>query len=321
MLLSARQAAAFGHRDLSINRLESLMRLISFVFCCAAFLSPAASAEPATPPLLQLEQRLAATARDNPGEFGIAAIDLSSGQIASFNGDMAFPMASTVKVAVAATYLAQVDAGQRSLGDMAGNETAAQLMERMLIHSDNRATDMLLAMLGGPATIDAWLRANGLSGIRVDRTIAQLLAARRDLRDARDSSTPKAMLSLLQLIDSGKALTPRSRLLLLDMMRRCATGKNRIRALMPPGTPVEHKTGTLSGYSGDVAFVTMPDGRRIAMAIFARGGDNRPGVIATVARAIYDGFAVAPPLATAFTVAGATRGSVAGATRGSLTTP
>src|SRR6185369_7282698 len=64
----------------------------------------------------------------------------------------------------------------------------------------------------------------------------------------------------------------------------------RIRALLPPGTRVEHKTGTLNGYTGDVAFVTLADGRRIAMVLFARGGDNRPAVIATAARAIYDGF-------------------------------
>jgi beta-lactamase class A len=91
-------------------------------------------------------------------------------------------------------------------------------------------------------------------------------------------------------------------------MRRCATGKNRIKALLPPGTPVEHKTGTLSGYSGDVAFVTLPDGRRIALAIFARGGDNRPGVIATLARAIYDGF-TAPAQATASAGAWPTAGA------------
>jgi beta-lactamase class A len=53
---------------------------------------------------------------------------------------------------------------------------------------------------------------------------------------------------------------------------------------------VEHKTGTLSGFTGDVAFVTLPDGRRIAMAMFGRGGDNRAGLIATAAREIYDGF-------------------------------
>jgi beta-lactamase class A len=149
-------------------------------------------------------------------------------------------------------------------------------------------------MLGGPATVEQWLHSKGLAGIRVDRTIAQLLADRRDLRDPRDSSTPKAMLALLQLIDSGKALNTQSRMLLLDMMRRCRTGANRIKALLPPGTSVEHKTGTLAGYSGDVAFVTLPDGRRIAMVFFARGGENRPGVIATLAREIYDAFTGGP---------------------------
>ena len=53
---------------------------------------------------------------------------------------------------------------------------------------------------------------------------------------------------------------------------------------------VEHKTGTLSGYTGDVGYLTRPDGRRIAVVFFARGGENRPAVISTAARAIYDGF-------------------------------
>jgi beta-lactamase class A len=267
-----------------------------FVGLLALLVQPAWAQLPSAP-LRQLEQRLAATAADNPGEYGIAAMDLATGETVSFNGNTPFPMASTVKVAIAATYLAQVDAGQRSLDDQSGGLSAARLMELMLIHSDNHATDQLLAMLGGPGVVDAWLRSHNLSGIRVDRTIAQLLADRRDLRDPRDSSTPTAMLRLLQLIDSGDALTPRSRALLLDTMARCATGSNRIRALLPPGTRVEHKTGTLNGYTGDVAFVTLPGGRRIAMAMFARGGDNRPAVIATVARTIYDGFAARTGLA------------------------
>ena len=59
-------------------------------------------------------------------------------------------MASTVKVAVAALYLAQVDHGRRSLDDTINGQSARSLMARMLIHSDNRATDMLLKDLGGP---------------------------------------------------------------------------------------------------------------------------------------------------------------------------
>ena len=73
-------------------------------------------------------------------------------------------------------------------------------------------------------------------------------------------------------------------------MAQCQTGKNRMKALLPFGTPVEHKTGTLNGLADDVGFITMPDGRRVAVAIFARGGSNRPRTIAEAARTIYDGF-------------------------------
>lgn len=262
-----------------------------------------AAAQPAwgasSPRLQSLEQRLAAMAAENPGEFGFAALDLATGESISFNGNEAFPMASTMKIAVAAAYLEEVDSGRRTLDDPIAGTSALRLMDAMIVRSDNRATDLLMASLGGPAAIDRWLRAHQLAGIRVDRTIAQLLSARRDLRDIRDSSTPTAMLGLLRVIDSGTALKPQSRYLLLDMMRRCATGSNRIRGILPPGATVEHKTGTLSGYTGDVGYLTTPGGRRIAVAFFARGGSNRPAVIATAARAIYDALG-ADPVETTF---------------------
>jgi beta-lactamase class A len=281
------------------------------------FAQPASAAD--TPHLRSLEQRLAAMAAENPGEYGIAALDLASGETISFNGSQAFPMASTMKIAVAAAYLAEVDAGRRTLDDPVAGVSALKLMDAMIVRSDNRATDLLMATLGGPRAIDNWMRGHGLSGIRVDRTIAQLLSDRRDLRDVRDSSTPVAMLGLLRLIDAEGALTSQSRYLLRDMMRRCATGSNRIRGILPPGATVEHKTGTLSGYTGDVGFLTTPTGRRIAVAFFARGGSNRPAVIATAARAIYDamanerpvtafGFPVASPAASS-TLSGAQTGT------------
>jgi beta-lactamase class A len=269
-----------------------LVGLALFLLCLGA---PAAAQ--VSPKLQQLEQRLAATAVENPGDFGLAAMDLTTGEVVGFNGNTPFPMASTMKIAVAAAYLAEVDAGRRSLFETAGGASALSLMDRMMVRSDNRATDLLIAMLGGPQAVDGWLRGHGLEGIRIDRTIAQLLSARRDLWDERDSSTPVAMLNLLRLIDGDRALSPRSRDLLLDMMRRCATGANRIRGLMPLEATVENKTGTLNRYASDVGFLTLPDGRRVAVAFFARGGDNRAGVIATAARAIYDAFGPRAPAA------------------------
>jgi beta-lactamase class A len=263
-------------------------------FYFVAWLAALALAQPAwaqtSGKLGQLEQRLAATAQENAGEYGIAALDLETGDLVSVNGNEPFPMASTMKIAVAAAYLAQVDAGRRTLDDAVGGSTALTLMDRMIVRSDNRATDLLIDTLGGPGAVDLWLRTQGLSGIRVDRNIAQLLSARRDLRDIRDSSTPIAMLQLLRVIDKGQALTPGSRALLLDMMRRCMTGSNRIRGLLPREAAVENKTGTLNRYTSDVGYLTLPGGRRLAVAFFARGGDNRPAVIATAARAIYDTF-------------------------------
>jgi hypothetical protein len=47
--------------------------------------------------------------------------------------------------------------------------------------------------LGGPKALQDWVEFNGFTILRVDRTIARLLADKRDLWDFRDSSTPLAM--------------------------------------------------------------------------------------------------------------------------------
>ncbi|MEO7635230.1 MAG: serine hydrolase [Sphingomicrobium sp.] len=277
------------------------MRLVALLLSLLAFVAqPAAAAS--SPGLLSLEQQLRTMVAGKSADVGIAALDLTSGQSVSIKGDVAFPMASTVKVAVAALYLAQVDHGRRSLDDTIDGVSARSLMDRMLTHSDNRATDILLADLGGPHALDVWLSDNGVRGLRVDRTIAQLLNAKRDLWDRRDSSTPLAMVELLRKIYRAELIKPASRNYLLGVMAHCQTGKNRLKALLPFGTPVEHKTGTLNGYASDVGFVSLPDGRRIAVAVFARGGSDRPRTIAESARVIYDGFrtALAWPFRPAF---------------------
>jgi beta-lactamase class A len=265
------------------------MRFIAVFLGLLAFaLQPAHAAS--TPNLLSLEQQLKALVGSQSSDVGVAAVDLTTGETVSINGNTAFPMASTVKVAVAAAYLSQVDHGRRSLDDRISGLSASSLMERMMIHSDNHATDILIRDLGGPKAIQEWVKYHGLDHLRVDRTIARLLADKRDLWDYRDSSTPLAMVDLLRRLDKGNVLQPESRSYLMDLMGRCETGKNRIRGLLPWGTKVEHKTGTLNGYTSDVGYITLSNGHRIAVAMFARGGADRPRTIAEAARAIYDGF-------------------------------
>ena len=264
------------------------MRFIALFFAIFAFVAqPAVAAS--SPALATLEDQLSSLVSNKSADVGIAALDLNTGETVSIKGNTPFPMASTVKVAIAALYLAQVDNGRRSLDDTINGQSVRGLMRRMLVFSDNRAADILFKDVGGPRALEAWLEDNNVKGIHVDRTIAQLLASKRDLFDRRDSSTPVAMVELLKRIYKSELIKPESRNYLLDVMAQCETGKNRMKALLP-GVPVEHKTGTLNGLADDVGFITLPDGRRVAVAIFARGGSNRPRTIAESARAIYDGF-------------------------------
>jgi beta-lactamase class A len=265
------------------------MRFIAFFFLSLLAFTAQPVAAASSPSLTSLEQQLSSMVANKSADVGIAALDLNTGETVSIKGNTPFPMASTVKVAIGALYLAQVDNGRRSLDDTINGQPARSLMARMLIHSDNHATDILLKDLGGPTAVHDWLRDNGVTGVRVDRTISELLHSKRDLWDRRDSATPVAMVDLLKRIYKGELIKPDSRNYLLDLMAQCQTGKNRMKALLP-GVPIEHKTGTLDGLTDDVGFISLPDGRRVAVAIFTRGGTDRPRTIAETARAIYDGF-------------------------------
>ncbi|HEY0626218.1 MAG TPA: serine hydrolase [Allosphingosinicella sp.] len=265
------------------------MRLTAILFWLLAFTAQPAFAASA-PELKSLEQQLSLILASKSGDHGVAALDLATGEIVGVAADEPFPMASTVKIAIAAHYLAEVEAGRRSMNDIIAGRSAASLMDAMIITSDNHATDLLLMNLGGPAATQRWLHQKNIYGLRVDRTIDQLLRARRDLYDVRDSSTPRAMVNLLGQLDKGNLLQPWSRFHLLSLMERCKTGKNRIRGMLPFGTQVQNKTGTLNGLTTDVGFITLPDGRRLAVAFFARHGTDRPRTIAETARTVYDGF-------------------------------
>lgn len=266
-----------------------------------------------------IQQQIEAIAAEGRGRIGVAAMDLDGGGQIFVNGDMPFPMASTAKIAVAATFLEQVEQGNFRLDQQfpmmvrvretgtaspqaplrAGDVfTAQSLMELMITRSSNEATDGLLQVVGGFHNVNRWLARNGISGQRLDHTMATLV--RDDGRvdpakviDTRTSSTPRAMIALLAAIDRGGVLSPESRAVLLDTMTRTSTGKTRIRAGVPEDTLVAHKTGTLAGVTDDVGIIRLPDGRHLAVAFFVTGPEGHAAharLIARMTRVLYDGY-------------------------------
>jgi beta-lactamase class A len=250
-----------------------------------------------------LEQQIAMLAEGSQGRIGVAAIDLSTGQSVSVLGNQAFPMASTSKVAIVATYLEMVDQGRVSLTSefplRAGQYLpASELINLIITRSNNQATDALLAAVGGVQPVNAWARRAGIEEFNLTRDIATLVRDDGQIDpatqiDLRDSSTPQAMVELLTGIYQGRWLSPASRAVIVGAMENCATGTHRIPALMPANVTVAHKTGSLSNTSSDIGIITAPDGRAIVVAIYVTGQGNRTNRearIASIARAIYDGY-------------------------------
>lgn len=267
----------------------------------------------------ELERRISAVANGERGRIGVFAMDINTGEVLSVLGDQRFPMASTSKIAIAATFLEGVDQGRWSLSSefpllwpvrsepfssqrapVRRGEylSALELIDLMLTRSSNPATDALLEVVGGPAAVNEWARRNGIDEFMLTRDIATLVRDDGAIDpaiqiDMRDSATPRAMVQLLAGLHRGDFLSASSRRVIISAMERCRTGVRRIPARMPSNVTVAHKTGSLNNTSSDIGLLTAPDGRTIAVAIYVTGQGsrlNREARIAEIARAVYDGY-------------------------------
>ena len=189
--------------------------------------------------------------------------------------------------------------------------TYEELLELMIVESDNTAADMLLDIPG----VNWYLGKLGIAGIRIDRGEGQMAldyagvtdippekdwtldwfnkamaavphdqqreAAKRFLLGRRDTATPEAMLKLLRLLIENKALSKQRTDLLLRLMRKTVPAAQRIKAGLPPGTEVAHRPGTGNDNEGinlctnDVGIVTLPNGNHLLLAIFIKGSTER----------------------------------------------
>ncbi|WP_419943137.1 class A beta-lactamase [Candidatus Palauibacter sp.] len=293
-------------------------------------------------------------APNSGGTVGVGAVHLETGRAVWFNEDERFPMASSYKVPIAVQLLSRVDRGEITLADMVeleptdihpGSGTISNLfndpgvslslrnlLELMLLISDNSATDLTLTTAGGPDAVNARMAELRVDGLSVNRPTSVLIgdysgvetpadgrismaefrdraggvsASERDAAreafstDARDTSTPRAMAHLLAMTWAGKALGSKNTEVFKDIMLRVQTGTGRIKGVLPPGTQVGHKTGTIGGTTNDVGYIYLPDNAgHVITVVFVKDSERpvpaREATIAQISRAIYDYFLFNP---------------------------
>lgn len=169
------------------------------------------------------------------------------------------------------------------------------LLQGAVSVSDNAAADILLRLAGGPQSVDAYIASLGVVGFHLQDSEH---AMQRDTNTQyRDWFEPSGAVQLLRCISDHSPLTPEHTDLLLTWMR-AATTIRRLNGDMPPGTLVAHKSGTsgvnngLAHATNDIGLITLPDGRRLAVAVFVTDSTadeaTREKVIARIGRAAYD---------------------------------
>jgi len=162
--------------------------------------------------------------------------------------------------------------------------------------SDNAASETLLRMAGGAAVVQNYLRSLGIKEFQLQDGEQQM--HRDHSLQYRNWLSPASAVQLLQLLVSKPPFSRIANDLLIEVLTGSVTGPNRLRAGLPPGTVLAHKTGTSGEHNGkaeatnDMGLVTLPDGRRLAVAVFVTDASaneaTRDSVIARIGRAAYD---------------------------------
>jgi beta-lactamase class A len=263
-----------------------------------------------------LQNQIREIAKDADGKVAVAC----SLPNTSFNCDLDPhahpPMQSVFKLPLAIAVLHQVEMGKFNLDQhvhflpedripyaysplqdkypQAGVDLPLRdLMQMTVSLSDNVAADILLRIVGGPGLVSDYIASLGVAGFHLEdgeRTLHQDVSAQY-----RNWFEPAGAVQLLHRISDRSPLTPAHTELLLGWM----DGRgNRLQLDLPQRTIVAHKSGTSDVDNGvahatnDIGLITLPDGRRLAIAVFLTDSKadtgTREKVIARIARAAYD---------------------------------
>ncbi|MGB6385474.1 MAG: class A beta-lactamase [Terriglobales bacterium] len=171
-----------------------------------------------------------------------------------------------------------------------------ELLRLAVSLSDNAAADVVLRIIGGPAVVDAYIKSIGVAGFHIEDNEQSL---HRDVAvQYRNWFEPAGAVQLLRRISDNSPLTAEHTEFILEWMKDSPKTTSRIKGDLPSGTVVMHKSGTSDTEKGvtyatnDIGLITLPDGRRLAIAVFITDSTanetTRDAVIARIAKAGYD---------------------------------
>jgi beta-lactamase class A len=256
-----------------------------------ALLTLIAAAAFAAQPPSPLHNLLTRSASEFPGKAGIWVKHLTTGESAGVRDGEMFNSASVIKIPVMVLAFQMADRGELKLderitigkADIRGGSgifryhdeglqpTFRDVLLQMIITSDNTATDLSIAKVGGVARVNAWLKQAGYAdpsassgspraesrgdGMRLTQTTGELFAKYNALGPADDRNaktnadrsywlgeiSPRSVGLMLEAIEKKTIASAASCEAMLRMLRAQQAGQRRLNHYL--SVPVAHKTG------------------------------------------------------------------------------
>jgi len=242
----------------------------------------------------------------------------------NINGEKPFPMQSVFKFHIGLALLSEVDKGNFSLDQKVKIEknellpglwspirekypegatlTISEILEYTVSQSDNVGCDVLLRLLGGPLTVEKYIKANGIKDVSI-KINEEVMQNNWDLQ-FENWTTPKAANQTLEVFfnTDNNLLSQNSYAFIWSVMRETSTGKNRLKGKLPNGTVVAHKTGWsgknkttgITAAVNDIGIVFLPNGKHFFVSVFItdsrEDATTNEQIIADIAKVAWDYF-------------------------------
>jgi beta-lactamase class A len=232
--------------------------------------------------LVPLKNQIATlTAQQKQLKAGVLLLDLDTNAYVDINANEVFPAASTIMFPILVAFFQDVDAGKiqwnepltmrkelvaTEAGDMqyqpVGTQfSAIETATKMMVVSDNTATNILIDRLGGMASLNQRFQSWGIGQTKVAALLPDV--------QGNNATTPKDLANLMSQVQSGKLVSMKSRDQLLKIMQSIEND-----TLLPKGlgagATIAHKTGTLSGLIGDIGLIDTPTGKRYLASVLVQ---------------------------------------------------
>ena len=218
----------------------------------------------------------------NPAAF---VVDLDSGKYVNLQGESRLSAASMIKVPLLIAFFEAWDEGKLRLdepltitedvkaggsGEMqnqpVGTEyLALETAAKMIIHSDNTATNMIIKRLGGKEALNQLFAQWGLEHTRIRNSLPDF--------EGTNTTSPKELVTLLANLNQGELVSTQSRDRIFQIM-----GKTQNNSLLPQalaeGASIAHKTGNIASVVGDVGIIDSHTGKRYLVAVMVERPPN-----------------------------------------------